>query len=251
MQELRLKFPLKVLLKIANIPYSSFYYHLKNKDGFLCKHKALVKQIQEIYHAHRGRYGYRRITLTINKIRKEKNQKQVNHKTVLKILKELGLKSFTRLKKYNSYKGVKNKAVDNILNREFQAQAPNEKWATDVTEFKVNGDKIFLSPIIDLFNGEIISYSLTKSPSVSAINNMLKKAYKVLSKKDRVILHSDQGWQYTMDNYKLALRKNNIIQSMSRKGNCYDNAIIGYSGLICASDFGVLVPEISVKLCHL
>lgn len=101
----------------------------------------------------------------------------------------------------------------------------------------MNGDKIFLSPIIDLFNGEIISYSLTKSPSVSAINNMLKKAYKVLSKKDRVILHSDQGWQYTMDNYKLALRKNNIIQSMSRKGNCYDNAII-------ENFFGVIKSEL-------
>ncbi|MHC5311078.1 IS3 family transposase [Myroides sp. LJL116] len=146
---------------MANIPYSSFYYHLKSQGSFLCKHEALVKQIKSIYHSHRGRYGYRHITLTINKTRKKKNQPTVNHKTVLKILKELGLKSITRLKKYNSYKGVKNNAVDNILNREFQAKVPNEKWATDLTEFKVNGMKVFLSPIIDLFNGEIISYSLT------------------------------------------------------------------------------------------
>ena len=141
-------------------------------------------------------------------------------------MKLLGLKSIIRVKKYRSYRGEQGKIAPNILQRDFKAQAPNQKWATDVTEFNVSGNKLYLSPIIDLFNGEIISYDLSERPVFNQILRMLKKSFgKVKSTKD-LILHSDQGWQYQMKSYQNILKQKGIVQSMSRKGNCLDNAVI-------------------------
>ena len=199
---------------------SSFYYHKKsiNKADKYEKTKELIKTI---YHKHKGRFGYRRITLEL------KNQAViVNHKTVLRLMKILGLKSIIRVKKYKSYRGEQGKIAPNVLKRDFKATQPNQKWATDVTEFNVSGQKLYMSPIIDLFNGEIISYDLSERPNFIQINNMLKKAFKKIKKDDTILLHSDQGWQYQMKLYQTLLEKEGITQSMSRKGNCLDNAII-------------------------
>jgi len=199
---------------------SSFYYYQKRfqvKDKY-AEVKALIKQI---YHKHKGRFGYRRITLLL----KEKGI-LINHKTVLRLMKSLGLKSIIRVKKYKSYRGEQGRIAPNVLQRNFKSDTPNQKWATDVTEFNVSGNKLYLSPIIDLFNGEIISYDLSERPVFSQIIRMLKKSFrKVKSTKD-LILHSDQGWQYQMKAYQNILKEKGIIQSMSRKGNCLDNAVI-------------------------
>ena len=152
-------------------------------------------------------------------------------------MKLLGLKSIIRLKKYKSYKGKQGKIAPNILERNFKATAPNQKWATDITEFNVSGKKLYLSPIIDLFNQEIISYELTERPVFNQVVIMLKKAFKKIPNNTNLTLHSDQGWQYQMKQYQSLLKQKGITQSMSRKGNCLDNAII-------ENFFGILKSEL-------
>lgn len=218
--ELRHQYPLDILLSISKIARSSYYYHVKT-SSVLYKHEDAKKEINKIYNDHKGRYGYRRITLEM------KNRGNViNHKTVSKLMSGLGLKSLIRRKKYISYKGDTNEAAPNLFKQDFKAEKPCMKWATDVTEFKVKDKKIYLSPIIELFNDEIISYNLSESPNFKQVSDMLKDAFKTLNGHERPTLHSDQGWQYRMTKYKQMLNEKGIIQSMSRKGNCYDNAII-------------------------
>ena len=196
-----------------------------------------MKEVKQVYKKHKGRYGYRRITLSLRKTL----EKTVNYKTIAKIMRTLKLKSVIRVKKYKSYKGEVGIAAANILQRNFKADNPYEKWVTDVTEFKVAGNKLYLSPIMDLFNGEIISYNLSTSPNYRQVKNMLDKALRRRKKdgKDHMqtILHSDQGTIYRLKKYQGLLQENEIIQSMSRKGNCLDNAII-------ENFFGVLKSEL-------
>lgn len=209
---------------------SSFYYHQK-KSKLPDKYILIKELIKSIYHQHKGRYGYRRITDEL-----QNRAIVINHKTVFRLMKLLGLKSIIRLKKYKSYKGELGKISPNILKRNFKATAPNQKWATDVTEFNVAGNKLYLSPIIDLFNQEIISYELTERPVFNLIVAMLKKAFKKIPNNTKLVLHSDQGWQYQMKQYQYLLKQKGIKQSMSRKGNCLDNAII-------ENFFGILKSE--------
>ena len=198
---------------------SSFYYHsIGTKTD---KYQAIKLKINSIYHRHKGRYGYRRITTEL-----QKTGTIINHKTVLKLMNNLGLKSLIRLKKYKSYKGEEGKISPNILKREFKAEKPNEKWVTDITEFKVKDKKMYLSPVMDLFNQEIISYELSERPVFKQVVSMLKKAFRKTKNTKGLVFHSDQGWQYQMKQYQVLLKKKKIIQSMSRKGNCWDNAII-------------------------
>lgn len=199
---------------------SSFYYHqsvLKKKD----KYQQIKQKIRSIYNRHKGRYGYRRITLKL-----KEGGCDINHKTVRRLMGELGLKSRIRVKKYKSYKGEHGKIAPNLLDRKFKATRMYEKWVTDITEFKVAGKKLYLSPIMDLYNREIISYHLSESPNFEQVFSMLGKAFKKLPNQKDLILHSDQGWQYQMVQYQKILEKKNIKQSMSRKGNCLDNAIV-------------------------
>ncbi len=199
---------------------SSFYYHQKalDKKDKYGEVKTLIKQI---YHRHKGRFGYRRITLIM-----KQQGIVINHKTVLRLMKTLGLKSIVRVKKYRSYRGEQGRIAPNILERNFKADQPNRKWATDVTEFNVSGSKLYLSPIIDLYNGEIISYDLSERPAFAQVVNMLKKGLRKIKNTENLIIHSDQGWQYQMKAYQHLLKEKGIIQSMSRKGNCLNNAVI-------------------------
>lgn len=151
-------------------------------------------------------------------------------------MQELQLTSCIRRKKYNSYKGRYGKAADNILSRQFSADKPNQKWVTDVTEFKISGEKLYLSPVLDLYNGEIIAYQMESRPHLSMVENMLSKALSVLSENEYPLIHSDQGWQYQMAQYQKRLKEAGLTQSMSRKGNCLDNAVI-------ESFFGTLKSE--------
>ena len=131
-----------------------------------------------------------------------------------------------RKSKYKSYKGEVGKIAPNILNREFDADKPYSKLVTDVTEFSVCDDKVYLSPILDLHNNEIVSYSISQSPNFEQTREMLKGLFEKLPKTAKPILHSDQGWQYQMREYQRQLKEHNITQSMSRKGNCLDNSIM-------------------------
>ena len=229
--ELRHKYDLNLLLNRTNMARSSFYYYQK-QSKLPDKYEVVKELISSIYHKHKGRYGYRRITDEI-----QNRGIIINHKTVFRLMNLLGLKSIIRVKKYKSYKGEQGKIVANILERNFKATAPNQKWATDVTEFNVAGNKLYLSPIMDLYNQEIISYELAERPVFNQVVMMLKKAFKKISNNTNLVLHSDQGWQYQMKQYQYLLKEKGIIQSMSRKGNCLDNAII-------ENFFGILKSEL-------
>ena len=217
-QELRQEFPLNMLLEIAQLPRATFYYHAKrmvSKD----KYADIKTKITEIFHEHQGRYGYRRITDELH------NQNfTINHKTVQRLMKELGLVCRVRMKKYRSYKGEVGKVADNLLDRDFHAEKPNQKWTTDITEFRLFGQKLYLSPIMDLCSGDVVTYTLSESPNLLMVTTMLEQAVKILPEKHNLILHSDQGWHYQHKQYRKLLEENGITQSMSRKGNCYDNA---------------------------
>lgn len=218
-QELRQSYPLWLLLDISSVARSTFYYHLQRKDHD--KYKKLKAALKQVYHNNKGRYGYRRITIEL-----KKKGYVINHKTVLKLMCECGLKCQVRLRKYKSYKGEFGTMAPNLLERNFQADRPNQKWVTDVSEFSILGQKLYLSPILDLFNGEIISYDLSEKANLKQIINMLDKAFSKIPDDTNLILHSDQGWQYQIRGYQQRLQNKGIRQSMSRKGNCLDNAVM-------------------------
>jgi putative transposase len=227
---LRHEHSLVVLLKIANLARSTFYYQSKLQQAG-DRHADLKADIRAVYERHKGRYGYRRITAELRQ-----TGSMINHKTVQRLMQTLGLKSLVRPRKYRSYRGTLNADVPNVLQRRFKADGPNQKWVTDVTEFNVRGDKLYLSPVMDLYNGEIVAYEMQRKPDFPLVSSMLKKALVKLGEQDAPLLHSDQGWQYRMPAYRRQLAACGVTQSMSRKGNCLDNAAM-------ESFFGTLKSE--------
>ena len=185
------------------------------------KYVSVKEEITTIFHENKGRYGYRRITTVLRS-----RGFLVNHKTVQRLMKELGLICRIRMKKYRSYKGNVGKIAPNLLNRDFYADKPNQKWVTDVTEFSLFGEKLYLSPILDLHSSDLVSYTISDRPVLSMVMTMLDKAFAKIPDGTDLILHSDQGWQYQHKQYQRMLREKGIRQSMSRKGNCLDNAVI-------------------------
>jgi putative transposase len=227
---LRPRFPLPGLLTLAGLARSTFYYQraaLQLPD----KHAWLKEKIQAIYAQEKGLYGYRRITAVLRQL-----GVLVNHKVVQKLMGDLKLKSLVRPKKYRAYKGLVGTLARNLLERNFTAQRPNQKWVTDVTEFKVAQQKLYLSPVMDLYNGEVVAYQMDTRPCFAMVTTMLDKAFERLQHKPRLVIHSDQGWQYQQAQYRQKLRDRGIKQSMSRKGNCLDNAAM-------ESFFGTLKSE--------
>ena len=220
-----------ILLQISGLAKAVYYYTLSKKDKD-DKNKEIIDKIKEIFINNKERYGYRRITLEL------RNQGyNVNHKKVYRIMIKLGLKPLKRNKrKYSSYKGTVGKIADNLIERDFNAEKPNQKWYTDVTEFNLRGEKCYLSPILDGFNGEVISYNTSKSPNLEQINDMLNKAFDKNNNLEGLIFHSDQGWQYQHKSYQQRLKNNGIKQSMSRKGNSMDNGMM-------ENFFGILKTE--------
>lgn len=148
-------------------------------------------------------------------------------------MKELGLICLVRMKKYKSYRGEVGKIAPDLLKRDFTAETANQKWVTDITEFSLFGEKLYLSPILDLFNREIVSFSITERPIYNQVQTMLDKAFEKHIDLKGLIFHSDQGWQYQMKAYQQQLRDKGIQQSMSRKGNCLDNCVMeNFFGLL-------------------
>jgi len=177
----------KELVKIAGIPRSTYYDLVNRMNRPDPDPDADLKEtVKAIYDEHEGCYGYRRIRDELA------NRDQiVNHKKVQRIMKELGLKCLVRMKKYRSYRGTVGKIAPNILDRQFEAGKPNEKWVTDITEFKLFGEKLYLSPVLDLLNGEIITYTIGSRPTYSLVSEMLEKAFEHLSDEDELLMHSD------------------------------------------------------------
>ena len=220
------------LLQAAGLARSTFYYQ--------CQATLRTEQqsdmevnIRAVYDEHKGRYGYRRITAALCSSMAE----PVNHKYVQRLMQKMGLRSLIRAKKRSRHvPGMSDVHVPNVLQRDFCAAAPNQKWATDITEFKVNGHKLYLSACMDLYNGEIIAHRMAKGPVFELVSGMLEVALSQLGDTSGLTVHSDQGWHYKMQPYRAMLAHRGVTQSMSRKGNCFDNAVI-------ESFFGTLKAE--------
>ena len=227
---MRAHYPLANLLKAAGLPRSTYYYQLGVLEaGDKCA--PLKVSIQDICHQHRGRYGYRRVTCALRS-----SGQLVNSKKVRRLMAVLDLKCTVRPKKYKAYRGLMGEAAPNLLRRDFKAGQPNQKWVTDVTEFKVAGEKLYLSPVMDLYNGEIVAYRIENRPRFTLVGEMLEQAIKQLPVGSKPMLHSDQGWHYRYPEYCTRLKEAGLEQSMSRKGNCLDNAAM-------ESFFGTLKSE--------
>ena len=204
-----------------NLSRSTYYFELSKQDIVAERNKALMDEIKEIFDRHKGRYGVRRIHAELV------NQgNTVNHKRVQRLMKVMGLKGKRPREKYHSYKGDIGKVAANIINRDFRTNAPLEKWTTDVSQFSLSWGKCYLSPILDMNTNEVVSYDLSLHPTLNQIHRMLEKAFAKFPHVSGLILHSDQGWQYQHEYFRNTLKERGIIQSMSRKGNCYDNCIM-------------------------
>ena len=225
-------FRLDLLLEEARLARSTYYYQLKqlyqpDKD------KELKDEIQVIFTENKGNYGYRRVTLELRN-----RGFVVNHKRVQRLMKVLGLTARIRRKrKYSSYKGEIGKKAENLIQRQFEAAKPMEKCYTDVTEFAIpnSTQKLYLSPVLDGFNSEIIAYNLSCSPNLEQVKAMLEQAF-TEKYYENTILHSDQGGQYQHDFYHHFLKNKGIQPSMSRNGNSPDNGMM-------ESFFGILKSE--------
>lgn len=195
------------------------------------KYSELKKQIQAVYQEHKGRYGYRRITIQLRK-----QGVRINHKTVFRLMQEMGLKGRKKKRTYRSYKGEIGRVAPNQLNRQFEAARPNQVWLTDVTEIKVNGVKRYLSAFLDVFNREIVGYALAKNPNFDLIHQSFSQAIsarKLKKATNNLLIHSDQGWLYQIGRFQRMVETYGMTQSMSRKGNCLDNALMeGFFGIL-------------------
>ena len=226
------EFSLNILLKTIKLARSTYYYHLKQLDK-PDKNQDIKIEIQSIYREHKGNYGYRRIHLELRN-----RGYSVNHKKVQRLMKVLGLVARIRRKrKYSSYQGEIGKKAENLIQRQFEAAKPMEKCYTDVTEFAIpaSAHKLYLSPVLDGFNSEIIAFNLSCSPGFEQVQTMLEQAF-TEEHYENTILHSDQGWQYQHDSYHRFLESKGIQASMSRKGNSPDNGMM-------ESFFGILKSE--------
>ena len=216
---------MKHLLRACGMARSTFYYRISERPD---KHASLCKQIESVYRKHKGRYGYRRVWQTLRVA-----GLVINRKTVARLMRKMSLFGITPKRHYRSYKGDVGKIAPNVLNRDFIAAGPYEKLTTDISQFVIGDRKLYLSPILDMWNGEIISYTISHSPNLALVMKMLKKAFRRIGDTSGTMLHSDQGWHYQHAHYQWALREHGITQSMSRKGNCLDNSVMeNFFGLL-------------------
>ncbi|KEQ38745.1 integrase core domain protein [Streptococcus mitis] len=226
------EFSLDILLKAIKLARSTYYYHLKQLDK-PDKNQELKAEIQSIFIEHKGNYGYRRIHLELRN-----RGYLVNHKRVQRLMEVLNLQAKMRQKrKYSSHKGDVGKKAENLIQRQFESSKTMEKCYTDVTEFAIpaSTQKLYLSPVLDGFNSEIIAYNLSTSPNLEQVKTMLEQAF-TEKRYENTILHSDQGWQYQHDSYHQFLEAKGIQASMSHKGNSPDNGMM-------ESFFGILKSE--------
>ena len=215
---------------IMTVSYKKLWKLLIDKD---MKNDEIMNQIISVFYKHKKRYGYRRITLELSNM-----GYRVNHKKVKRLMVIMGLYGATPRAKYKSYKGdfngtVKNQLLNKVVDaenhktyydRDFSTTSCNQKWTTDVTEFHIADGKVYLSPVMDIHNREIVSFDISIRPNFQQTMNMLNQAFEKHTDLNGLIFHSDQGWQYQMPQYHSTLKDKGIIQSMSRKGNCLDNS---------------------------
>lgn len=205
---------------MASIARSSYYKWINRSETELDKENSIIlKEIVKLYEDVNGIYGYRRITMNINRLL----NKQYNHKRIYRLMKSINIKSVIRKKRKSYIQSTPQITAENKLNREFYAKKPNEKWLTDVTEFKIlNGQKAYLSAIFDLADKSIVSYVVGHSNNNQLVFDTFDLAV-IANPYAKPLFHSDRGFQYTNRTFKAKLDKINATQSMSRVSRCIDN----------------------------
>ncbi|MGN7403663.1 IS3 family transposase [Cytobacillus praedii] len=229
-------FRLKDIFLVVGIPEATYHYHIKNfiKED---PDRELKEFITDLFKKFHERYGYKRITKELKKL-----GHRVNHKRVYRLMRELGLKCvkfMRKSRKYNSYKGKIGKVAKNRISLRFSTPIPLQKLVTDITEFKCLGEeKLYLNPILDLYNGEVIAFGIRKRPTLDLVMDPLKERIVIIENHAtyRTTIHSDQGWHYQHNQWVKTLKTNKIFQSMSRKATCADNASM-------ENFFGILKQE--------
>ncbi|OUQ86272.1 transposase [Brevibacillus brevis] len=220
--ELRDKRSVQELCAYLGISRSGYYAYVKRKDVDRDEH--LKRKIRSIYEERDKTVSYRRVQ---DELYRQYNLK-VNHKKVLRLMQELGMQAIIRRKYIHrtSYETAVSdgRITENLLQRNFTAEGPNQKWVTDVTQFRVFDHRIYLSAIKDLWNNEIVAYHLSQRNDNPLVLETFKKAFEKQKDVAGLIVHSDQGYQYTSHAYHDMLPKVGAQISMSRRGNCYDNA---------------------------
>ena len=224
-QKLRHDFSLSLSAVNRSTASCNLYYHLKRMEN-LDKYQEVKEEIKTIYHENKGRYGYRRITAELSN-----RGFHLNHKTIQRLMKQLGLICRVRAKNIVLTRGKLANCAKFVAAGFMRKK--NQKWVTDVTEFSLFGQKLYLSALLDLHSSYLISYTISDRPVLSMVTGMLDKAFENLPNGTGLILHSDQGWQYQNKYYRQMLKQKGIRQSMSRKGNCLDNAVMeNFFGLL-------------------
>ncbi|GIP49016.1 transposase [Paenibacillus sp. J53TS2] len=218
-QELRQRYSVSELCKEVGISRSGFYAYLKRKTEE--RDRELKELLHALYTKYDGKYGYRQLQLFLL----QEHDLRINHKKVLRLMQELGIRSRIRRKhRYNYAGSTGGRVAENLLQRDFKADLPNQKWVTDVTQYRVGDTWLYLSTIKDLFNNEIVAYNMSLRNDNQLVLQTFEKAFEKQKDMTGLIVHSDQGFQYTSYAYHDMLPKVGAQISMSRRGNCYDNA---------------------------
>lgn len=200
---------------------STYYFEISKVSLVESRNKELQDEIKKIFEHNKCRYGVRRVHQEL-----VKRGYHVNHKRVQRLMHCMGLAGTRPKEKYHSYQGEVGRVAPNIIDRDFSTTAPLQKWTTDVSQFSFPWGKCYISPILDMHTNEVISYDLSMHPTLEQVKRMLNRAFERFPSVKGLIFHSDQGWQYRHKDYRTALKQHGMIQSMSRKGNCYDNCIM-------------------------
>ncbi|WP_313187647.1 IS3 family transposase [Lacrimispora sp.] len=224
-------YSLPLLLQKLKLSKSSYYYQRK-RLACTDKYAELRNRIKELFNENGGRYGYRRIHALL-----AKEGTCVSEKIVRKLMSECGARvKVKRRNKYSSYKGEITPAVPNIIQRNFHADMPNQKWLTDITEFAIPAGKVYLSAIIDCFDGMLPAWNISSVPDASLVNSMLDRACCTLNKKEHPVIHSDRGCHYRWPGWIWRMTQSGLQRSMSKKGCSPDNSA-------CEGFFGRLKNE--------
>lgn len=213
-------YPVKVLLKAANLSSSTYYAHLSQQDRpdpYADLRKRLVHHFLD---AHQ-RYGHRRLHACL-----QAEGHVVAKKTVLKLMREEQLVCRVRRRRRSRTVGALGKAAPNRLARDYRVTAPNQKWVTDITEFRVQEQRLYLTTIMDVFGRQVLAYNVGRSPSVRWVNEVLGQALATLQPNEAPLVHSDQGFQYRSPAWLQRLEHAGAQASMSRAGTCLDNALM-------------------------
>lgn len=216
---MRGKYPLPILLKRLVLLKSSYYYQEESKRRG-DKYFVLKSKITEIFNGNKACYGYRRLYVELKKA-----GHHVSEKIVRRLMREEHLKvKIKKYAQYNSYKGAITPAVPNVIKRNFYANEPHEKLLTDITEFAIPAGKVYLSPIVDCFDGYLPCWTIGVSPNADLVNSMLDKEISILPENKHPIIHSDRGCHYRWPGWINRMDARGLIRSMSRKGCSPDNS---------------------------